>query len=501
MNLGVFFGAGAEIGYGLPSGGQFAIDLFRKDPTEYKNKLRKTLENIEVLSVYANQWLPDGYRTKAIYAFGKNEFSSLIESSLEYKRGKIIELLSDFDGFFVKSLNDLNIKEADLRKAFKNEAGISLGSVLYSQKIKLNKTLSSNVTLFSSEFYSAILELLKNKKGNDDLKRYAVSFLQLLVGSYGQELVKNLNEELFESTPDDLPIFDDLYGMFKLEFNRIGSTALELLLSEKRQFSSDLKTSSVNEVFCSALQKTLENLFTYVLDYQKLIDEHFRYLFSPKTEWAKFTRMVIFLEIARDYIIERKPLTLPPQGYYHDLLNASAKNITINTIGTANYNNLLSDIVPLLSKTIIHLNGSVNDFYNPYKNSVSTIDDPSVLQDQIHVPFMLTQSGLKPLTSVEMSRRYVNLFDSFSKSDAIAIVGFGFNSDDTHINGLFRELVEVYNKKLFIIGIGDSFSLQKSVIRKLRIDKNEDNVQVITVDAMTRMDNNTLWIDIVKASV
>lgn len=27
MNLGFFFGAGAEIGYGLPSGSKFAIDL------------------------------------------------------------------------------------------------------------------------------------------------------------------------------------------------------------------------------------------------------------------------------------------------------------------------------------------------------------------------------------------------------------------------------------------------------------------------------------------
>ena len=27
MKIGLFFGAGAELGYGLPSGGKFAIDL------------------------------------------------------------------------------------------------------------------------------------------------------------------------------------------------------------------------------------------------------------------------------------------------------------------------------------------------------------------------------------------------------------------------------------------------------------------------------------------
>ena len=41
MKVGLFFGADAEISYGLPSGGKFAIDLFRQDPTPYKKKFRE----------------------------------------------------------------------------------------------------------------------------------------------------------------------------------------------------------------------------------------------------------------------------------------------------------------------------------------------------------------------------------------------------------------------------------------------------------------------------
>lgn len=63
---------------------------------------------------------------------------------------------------------------------------------------------------------------------------------------------------------------------------------------------------------------------------------------------------------------------------------------------------------------------------------------------------VLTQSGLKPLTSVTMSRRYVKLFDAYKESDAIVVVGFGFNKDDSHINGLFRELIETHSKKLLL---------------------------------------------------
>lgn len=88
---------------------------------------------------------------------------------------------------------------------------------------------------------------------------------------------------------------------------------------------------------------------------------------------------------------------------------------------------------------------------------------------------MLTQSGLKPLTSVEMSRRYVELFDAYKNVDAIISVGFGFNKDDSHINGLFRE-INKHNKKLFVITV-DSNETDKTVRSKLRIDDNLDNVE------------------------
>ncbi|HDR1023070.1 TPA: hypothetical protein QB352_002391, partial [Pasteurella multocida] len=181
-----------------------------------------------------------------------------------------------------------------------------------------NRILSGNSDLFESRYYSAILEVLKKGKNVDDLKRYAVAFLQLLVGAHGYNLVKELNEELFEHTPDDLPIFDDIFGMFKLEFNQIASIALDLLLGEKRTFDTN-NDSSVENLLSAISQKVLEYLFTEVLDYQKLIDEHFRYLFSPCTEWAKFTKMVIFLEIAQDYIAKQIPENITTDGYYNDL--------------------------------------------------------------------------------------------------------------------------------------------------------------------------------------
>ena len=47
MNIGFLFGAGAEMGYGLPSGGKFALEIFRQDTTEIKALFKEQREHID----------------------------------------------------------------------------------------------------------------------------------------------------------------------------------------------------------------------------------------------------------------------------------------------------------------------------------------------------------------------------------------------------------------------------------------------------------------------
>lgn len=497
--IGLFFGAGAEMGYGLPSGGEFAIDLFRQDPTKYKKKFRVVLSEINNTSRYATYWLPESYLNKPIYAFGEKDFISIIQSSIEYRQDKIIEKFNDFDSLCERAIAKLNIDKNFLNKKFEEISGGEIGSVIYSQKIKINPLITNDVKLFSSSYYSAMLETIRTQENKDDLQRYSISFLQLIVGAHGYNLVKKLNEELFTQTPDDLPIFDDIFGMFSLEFHKAGATALELLLREKRVFNID-EDARLAELLSAISQEVLENIFIDILDYQKLIDNHYRYLYCPKKEWAKFTKMVVFLEIAKDYISQNLDnIKANQEGYYNDLL--SINNLKITSIGTSNYNNIIEIVSPEIAKeqNIIHLNGSVKDLYNPYKNSIEKIGTNSTSQEkQILVPFLLTQSGIKPLTSVEMSRRYVDLFDRFKNSDAIISIGFGFNQDDGHINGLFRELIEVYNKKLIVIDVSaDESKTQKEIKKKLRVGTNGGNIIVISIDRDTRKSNGKFWYELV----
>ncbi len=495
------------MGYGLPSGGKFAIDLFRLDPTEEKQKLRAELQGINRYSTYATKWLPEKFWSKNLHAFGKSEFSSLIESSIENKKHKLIQRLGEFDTHAQWQFETLGFDEATLKAAYRSEFNKELGSEVYSQVIRLNAMLGEHGQIFGSRYYSAMLDVIRANPDASLLKRFAVSFLQLLVGSCGHDLISRLNQEIFTESPDDLPIFDDVAGLFRVEMSKGGLDAIDLLVTEKTNFKA-IENPTLAEMLCALARGVLESLFDGILDYQALIDNHFRYLFSPKTEWPKFTKMVIFMRLARTYIVAQMPDDdkIPHFGYYHDLAKAGDLGIELGGIGTSNYNSLLERIGAELGTDlpdIFYLNGGVADYYNPYTNDVIRADSPEgVPSDQLHVPFILTQSGLKPLTSVSMSRRYVELFDQFKTCGALAAVGFGFNTDDSHINGLFRKLIEEDNKPLFWIRPANGLTVDQcksELLEKLRLPENRRNLMFpILVDRDTRETNGELWLKVIS---
>lgn len=509
MSLGFFFGAGAEIGYGMPSGGHFALDLFRHDVSQEKEELRTQLtSDISRQSPYATFWLPEEFWKKRIHAFGKNEFAALVESSIEYKKSHMIDFLNSIDQAADDAMRKLGITRERLSEAYERQFNRPYGEHLYSQIVRINPLLAERVQLFDSEFYSALLDLVPSETNlAQDAQRYAAALLQLLVGAHGQELVQRLNQEIFVDAPDDIPIFDDVSGMFRLEFSKAGVAALDILLSDRPEYNI-AEDASVDDLMCALANQILEDLFAKVLDYQNLIDSHFRYLFNPRAEWAKFTKMVIFLNVARKYIAAQLESIgeLPDSGYYHDVLRAyQAGQIGIGSVGTSNYNSLFETVMrqeEVDGITVHHLNGGVNDFYDPYKNAVITCNVEDVPADQIYVPFILTQSGLKPLTSVGMSRRYVKLFDELSACDAVVCVGYGFNVDDSHINGLFREIVETNGKTLYWVTAGEEAEvehLRRQLVNRLRVSPvYRNNLRVIPVDRQTRACGDQSWIAAIR---
>ena len=169
-------------------------------------------------------------------------------------------------------------------------------------------------------------------------------------------------------------------------------------------------------------------------------------------------------------------------GYYHMLKNAmDAKKFDISAIATTNYNQFIKDV---LCTDVAFLNGSTEIWYDPYLNRMGERSKLSTSENHILVPLMFTQSGTKPMTSIEMSMKYVDTYKQWKISDKVVVVGFGFGTDDEHINGILRTLIDVNDKEIIVVTLDKQQSdetVAKDIARKLKVTK-ASNISILQVD-------------------
>jgi len=504
--ISVFFGAGAEISYGMPTGGQFALDIIRRNSNAERELFRGLRDRINSRSVYATDWLPKNYSQKRISSFGSSEKGGIFRSSLEYNKDKILDMLNNFDDYAEKVIAHYNIDQVELSRAFEAVTGSKIGEVIFSHDVEINSKLSSgSKRLFESIYFSAALELLRKRPAETFLEKYIRSIIQIYIGSLGQTLVAELNQEIFSRAPEDISVFDDISGLFQIEIGQAGLNAYELIIDDALE-KIDLADGSPT-VFAKILHGVIEKLMANCLDYQSLIDDNFRYIYRPSIEWAKFCKISVFLHSTRAYVVEKYKVAeanLPTtQGFYDDVAALHATgDIQVAGLGTSNYTEILRQVLDRHSLPIDvkHLNGRLSDYYDPYKNALVPLTDTELRDHKrFVVPFLFTQSGIKPLTSVDMSRRYVEYYDQMQASDAVAVVGFGFNGDDGHINGLFRKLIEESGKPVFItdytrdvMGLNKT-DVAKAYARKIRLE-NTNNIHIIPVNDDRNTDTGRKWI-------
>lgn len=177
--------------------------------------------------------------------------------------------------------------------------------------------------------------------------------------------------------------------------------------------------------------------------------------------------------------------TTSVDGYYEDI--AKFEDINLCAIGTSNYTNLITKSG---LKNISFLNGSLSEFYDPYRNEIVGSD-----YESLKVPFLFTQSGTKPMTSIKMSRRYIDFFDKCKESDRIVILGYGFNSDDGHINTLLRSLIDEFNKTVDVVDykVENPGKRQKEIATNIRCS-NHEAIRVHSVDQNRAIDSQP-WLD------
>ena len=312
-----------------------------------------------------------------------------------------------------------------------------------------------------------------------ELGKILLSIIQLHVGALSEKLSRRINDGVFDKKDDEIDIFDDMGEIIQLNYSSSGLSGMEYLLDQQ---DADIATDAGKCLRFA--QKIIESIYAVVLDYKSLIDANWHYLYTPKTDWAKFCKICIFLLNVRNYISkivnEKKPIGRT--GYYHMLKDAVDRGqMEIIAVATTNYNQFIQDI---LGVDVAFLNGSTEIWYDPYLNRIGDKSQLTTTERHILVPLMFTQSGTKPMTSIEMSIKYVDTYEKWKISDKIVIVGFGFSTDDEHINGILRTLIDVDNKDIMVVTLGglqSNEAIAKEIARKIKVNK-VSNISILQVD-------------------
>lgn len=502
LKIGFLFGAGAELGYGLPSGGDFALNIFRQDSSDSKKQLKELLRKINKSSAYANKWLPKEYDSKSLSSFGKKVFEDIIKSTVEQNRCKIIQKLNTIDEIAQEIICQINTENLDIEKDFLEYNSQRVDETCLGQIYAFASELKDGDKLFESNYFSSLIVSYKKAKENNDsraieLANIILSICQLQVGALVQNLSRKINDSIFDKKDDDIDFLDDIGDFILLNYQSAGVNGLDYLLNIKRPNLDD----NLGRIILFA-QKLLEKIYSSVLDYKSLIDANWMYLYHPKSEWAKFCKISIFLLNVRNYIAKQLELLNDEcKGYYDDISDAILKkHFKISCLGTTNYTPIIS--ARIKNQDVMHLNGSTSLWYDPYLNTIYSEEDIKNIEHFV-IPLLFTQSGTKPMISIKMTQGYVKYFDSLKDSDKICVIGFGFNSDDEHINGLFRELIEEHNKEIIVILKNDKISNNKDkqveLAEKLKI-RNKNKLQIIFVDE-NRNSNDRNWLDCVIGEI
>ena len=392
---GFLFGAGDEIAYGMHNGGKFALDIFRRDTSQAKEKFKENRDRILNYSQYASTWLPQDYNSKRVTTFRESVYENIIKDTVVNNRNDIVKRINNFDDV----ADSIVASFPNFKNIVQDELGREYQNINVSQQLKYNDYLQDGNLLFTSKIFSILLTYYKNfefsnASDKELLGDIVKSILQLHIGVMSENLSRNLQENIFSTHELELDIFDDLGSNLSVNYQAAGVKGLELLSRKEPDDAHPI----VKLAF-----KIIEEIYAGVLDYKSVIDSNWHYLYIPKHEWSKFCNISIFLHSVREYI-ESCNFNDQNAGYYDDL--NSQDIFEIETIATSNYiNNLIGAKLP--GKDIIFLNGSIDEFYDPYMNTTISKEEFDSYE-RFAVPLIFTQSGTKPMTSIDMSIKYVD---------------------------------------------------------------------------------------------
>lgn len=172
---------------------------------------------------------------------------------------------------------------------------------------------------------------------------------------------------------------------------------------------------------------------------------------------------------------------------YYKLLNEKIEQNHIECTGiiTTNYTpfvkaiNICEDSKELNkdNDNIAFINGQLKWFEIPgYLEIVDITKESPQEKNYLYFPFIFGQSKIKPIVHPLQLKEYNKMYEILNKSSVLVSIGYGMNSDDSHLNAYLREFLKDNDHHLIVASEDE-----KEVIKnKLRLN-NTNQITVIQI--------------------
>lgn len=351
-------------------------------------------------------------------------------------------------------------------------------------KERIQNPKINNFTITAGEYNSIV-----NSIGYT--QQTILGIVEIITAAVIQEALVN-NKILFSKKIQIYPTYDTSIPSFGPNFEQVCPNLQNLMFYNNKIISTQAierfkqnsdninsypylyQTYFLSQTVAFVSQELCYTIVSNFITYKGLIDNMWRYLYDPYSNWVKFTQISCFLLSTNFYIINAAQNCRGDYGYYEQTKIAVNKGLfSLGTCATTNYSSLIKK--RLFSqeeqnnlhkadyylnnndeRKLVYLNGSTSFVYNPYLNEIYDAD-PNIADynwvsgDYITVPLLFTQSGTKAMTVIEINDMYASLFRSWLNCDAVVLVGFNCGKDDIHINAMLRKFLDLTNMKKPIV--------------------------------------------------
>lgn len=456
VKVAFLFGAGVEVDYGFPLGGELAVKLLSSDGID-KNAKDMVAQMLGLNSISNRKY------------FSSTDLKKLEKSMINNRQE---EIKNYFAGFDTRIQNIFSEYEIDEKKSISIE------------------NISFNMEIFNSKSDS-----------NNKIRDIENFFNQIILGVFGTSWLKNNQKEFFKNMKISDPCSEDL---FSLNFNTISifNSDTQKLLKEIKELTRKNENKSEEEKFL----QLFKDLSEIAIDYQDLMQNMYSALLdASKYKEKEFIKIALILFKLRELIKEcYDKCNLSVESYYLDLKKDELLSEAV--IATTNYTNLIFDVT---GKTVYFLNGNIDNAFIISDSEIKNFDD--IDKRKKHIPYIFTQTTLKPLFCVDMMEPFVQFSQEINKDDCriLCVIGYAGNKDDVIVNSIIRKFLKKGKKVLYFAYSADLKNEElKDYIEKERkritdLYGESENLKVVPIDGKRMIwsgHESIFWLDYIKTN-